>query len=91
MAKRKVEVFTSGCYLCEDTVKLVKDLACPSCEVVVYDLSNPCESKECLEKAKQYGVNAVPTVVVAGKIADCCKSQKPSREALMALGVGKAL
>lgn len=91
MTKRKVEVFTSGCYLCEDTVKLVKDLACPSCEVVVYNLSNPCESKECLEKAKQYGISAVPTVVVDGKVADCCKQGEPSHEALMALGVGKAL
>lgn len=90
MAKRKVEVFTSGCYLCEDTVKLVKDLACPSCEVVVYDLSNACESKECLEKAKQYGISAVPTVVVDGKIADCCAQGKPTRKALLAAGVGRS-
>jgi len=90
MTKRKVEVFTSGCYLCEDMVKLVKDLACPSCEVVVYNLADPCESKECLEKAKEYGISAVPTVVVDGKIADCCKQVKPSREALMAAGIGRS-
>lgn len=91
MAKRKVEVFTSGCYLCEDTVALVKDLACPSCEVVVYDISNPCESKECIEKSKAYEITAVPSVVIDGKIVECCKREKPDREALFAAGLGKAI
>ncbi len=90
MTKRKVEVFTSGCYLCEETVKLVKDLACPSCEVVVYNLADPCESKECLDKAKEYGISAVPTVVVDGKIADCCRPGKPSREDFVAAGIGRS-
>jgi hypothetical protein len=39
MTKRHVEVFTSGCYLCDETVTLVKELACQSCEVTVYDLA----------------------------------------------------
>jgi hypothetical protein len=32
-AKREVEVFTAGCPLCEETVNLVKSLACPNCEL----------------------------------------------------------
>jgi hypothetical protein len=28
--KRKIEVFTAGCPLCDETVKLVRELACPS-------------------------------------------------------------
>ena len=90
MIKRKVEVFTSGCYLCDETVQLVKELACPSCDVTVYDLSNPCESKACIEKSKAYGINSVPTVVVDGKIVECCRREKPDREALMAAGIGRA-
>ena len=90
MSKRKVEVFTSGCHLCEETVSLVKELACPSCEVEVYDISEPCESKECIDKAKAYGITSVPTVVVDGKIADCCKRGKPDRKALLAAGIGQA-
>lgn len=39
MAKRKVEVFIAGCPVCDKTVKLVQSLACPNCEVVVYDLN----------------------------------------------------
>jgi len=90
MAKRKVEVFTSGCFLCEETVMLVKALACPGCEVAVYDISEPCESRECIEKAKTYGITSVPTVVVDGKIADCCKRGKPDRDALIRAGIGQA-
>ncbi|PIQ86113.1 MAG: glutaredoxin [Candidatus Omnitrophica bacterium CG11_big_fil_rev_8_21_14_0_20_45_26] len=90
MAKRKVEVFTSRCYLCEEMVKLVKELACPSCEVTVYDISEPCESKECIEKAKAYGITSVPTVAVDGKIADCCERGKPERDALIKAGIGQA-
>jgi len=90
MTKRKVEMFTSGCYLCDETVQLVKELACPNCEVTVYDLSNPCESKECIEKSKAYGINSVPTVVVNGKVVECCQRGKPDKQALMAAGIGQA-
>lgn len=89
MAKRKIEVFTSGCFLCEETVKLVKELACPNCEVTVYDLSEPCESKVCLDKAKAYGVNAVPAVAVDEKLVECCQRGRVNREALIAAGIGQ--
>jgi glutaredoxin len=90
MATRTVEVFTSGCFLCEDTVKLVNELACPSCEVKIYNLAEPCESQECIEKAKQYGVSSVPTVVVDGTIVECCRRGKPDKASLMAAGIGAA-
>ena len=91
MKKRHVEIFTSGCYLCDETVALVKELACPDCTITVYDLANPCESKECIEKSKAYGVHSVPTVVIDGKIVECCKRGKPDREALVAAGIGKTI
>lgn len=37
MPKRQVEV-TAGCPICEPAVRLVEELACPDCEVTVYDL-----------------------------------------------------
>ena len=36
--KRSVEVFTAGCPVCSEVMGLVRALACPSCEVRVYDL-----------------------------------------------------
>jgi hypothetical protein len=89
MTKRNVEVFTSGCYLCDETVRLVKELACPSCDVTIYDLSSSCKTKECIEKSKAYGIHSIPTVVVDGKITECCQSGKPNKETLMAAGIGQ--
>lgn len=89
MAKRNVEVFTSGCFLCDETVALVKELACPNCEVTVYNLAEPCESKACIDKAKAYGVNAVPTVTVDGKLVECCQKNRVSRGALVSAGIGQ--
>lgn len=88
VTKRRVEVFTAGCPLCQEAVKMVNELACPSCEVVVYDLVKQCESKECLTKVEKYGISRVPTIVVDGKIAECCAGSRPSITALKAAGIG---
>jgi hypothetical protein len=90
MAKRKVEVFTAGCPVCEPTVELVQKLACPSCEVIVYDLNQGCDTNECREKAKQYGIHRIPAVVVDGQLLDCCQTGPVAEEALRAAGIGAA-
>lgn len=90
MSKRLVEVFTAGCPLCDETVKLVRELACNSCEIKVYDLRQGCATNECREKAAGYGIHRVPAVLVDGKLADCCQNQQPvSRETLIAAGIGQ--
>jgi glutaredoxin len=90
MAKRLIEVFTAGCPLCDETVKLVRELACQNCEVQIYDLREGCTTNECRNKAKQYGIYRVPAVVVDGKVAECCQNQQlVSREALVATGIGQ--
>jgi hypothetical protein len=86
---RSVEIFTAGCLLCDETVKLVKDMACPDCEITVYDLIEQCEEKVCIDKVKEYEITSVPTVVVNGKVAECCKRGKPNRHDLKALGIGQ--
>jgi glutaredoxin len=90
MNRRTVEVFTAGCPLCDETVKLVKSLACESCEVVVYDLAAGCETNECRNRAAAYGISRVPAVVVDGKLIGCCVNQQPvTRDALLAAGTGQ--
>jgi len=84
--KRKIEVFTAGCFLCDEAVETVKSLACSDCEVIVYDLH-----KAGIDKAKEYGVNSVPTVIVDGKIVDCCARGKLNPEALKAAGIGSPI
>ena len=63
--KRKIEVFTAACSLCEDTVRLVKDaVASCGCEVI----ERRCPPKQMCEEGKAYGVRAMPSVVVDGAI-----------------------
>ncbi|MEW6408767.1 MAG: thioredoxin family protein [Nitrospirota bacterium] len=84
--KRKVEVFTGGCPLCDETVRLVKKISCPSCDMTVYNLN-----EKGMDKAREYGINSVPTVVVDGKILDCCVRRKPTEVDLKAAGIGTPL
>lgn len=86
MARRKIEVFVTACPLCEEALQLVQSLACPDCEVIVYDLN-----KEGVDKAEQYGVNSVPTVVVDGELAPCCPQNRPTAEDLRAVGLGRPI
>jgi uncharacterized protein with ATP-grasp and redox domains len=88
MAKRNVEVFTAGCPVCDDAVELVNSIACPTCEVTVYDLNKGCETNVCREKAREYGIKRLPAVVVDGKLAECCNFGEVSEEVLKAAGVG---
>jgi len=88
--KRRVEVFTGGCPMCDEAVRLVNSMACPSCEVVVYDLREGCATNECREKVTQYGLTRVPAIAVNGVLLDCCRTEPLQREVLAAAGIGQA-
>ena len=63
--KRRIEVFTAGCSLCSDTLRLVKQaVASCSCEVI----ERKCPPGGMCAEGKEYGVRAMPTVVVDGSI-----------------------
>ena len=64
-AKNRIEVFSAGCPLCNETLTLVKNSvgAC-GCEVV----ERRCTEAECCTEAKELGVRTMPTVVVNGQI-----------------------
>lgn len=85
---KTIEVFIAGCPLCDEAVKTVKAVACPNCEVKIYDLREGCATNECRDLAARYGVQQVPSVVVDGKIAACCQSDGINEATLRALGVG---
>lgn len=84
MTQRTVEVFTAGCPCCDETVKMVQSLLCPSCELRVLDMR---ADRQAQERAKQYGIKRVPAVAVNGKLADCCQAGVQA-DALRLLGVG---
>lgn len=83
-AKRKIDVFNAGCGLCDETVKLVRSIACASCDVEVLDMNDAAV----IAKAKGYGIRGVPSVVVNGRLADCCATGGPDEATLKAAGIG---
>lgn len=87
MANRKIEIFSAECGVCEETIQLVKSLACPSCDVSVLDMKDAATAS----RAKQLGIKSVPAVVVDGKLASCCEGRGPDVESLKAAGVGQPL
>jgi hypothetical protein len=86
-AKRKIEIFSAGCAACDETVAMVKRVACSSCEVEILDMHDPAVAA----KAKSYGVRTVPAVAIDGRLAACCTANGPDEANLRAAGVGVAL
>ena len=88
--KRQIEVFVAGCPVCEPVVKTVKEMACDSCEVTIYNLVDQCDDKVCVDKMKKYNINSLPAVAVNGKLLSCCQNRGVSKEELAAAGIGRA-
>ncbi len=85
--KRKVEVFSAGCPVCQDAVELVQNLACPSCDVTVLDINDP----DVARRAETLGIRSIPAVVINGKLAGCCAGRGVREETLRAGGLGQPL
>lgn len=85
--KRKVEIFSAGCGCCEETIRLVKSIACPSCDITVLDM----KEADVAERAKSLGVRSVPAVVINGELAGCCAERGPDELTLRAAGLGVPL
>jgi len=84
--KRKIEIFSAGCPVCEEAISLVNRLACLSCEVIVLNIKKP----DVAQRAKNLGIRSVPSVVIDGRLADCC-GQGINEETLKADGLGQPL
>ena len=84
--KRKVEIFSAGCLVCEVAVSMVNRLACVSCEVTVLDMKKP----DVAQRAKNLGIRSVPAVVIDGRLAECC-GQGINEETLKVSGLGQPL
>lgn len=83
--KRRIEVFAAGCPACEETIKLVNQVACSSCEVSILDMNDRLVES----RAKSLGIRSVPAVVIDGKLADCCAGRGPDEKTLRAAGLGR--
>jgi glutaredoxin 3 len=85
--KRKIEIFSAGCPVCQEAINLANRIACPSCNVTVLDIKDTAVAR----RAKTLGIRSVPAVVIDGKLADCCTGRGISEAALRAEGIGQPI
>jgi glutaredoxin 3 len=86
IAKRKVDVFSAGCPVCDDAIATVRGLACPSCDVQVLDMND----SEVVKRARALGVRSLPAVAIDGQLAGCCAGRGVDEHTLRAAGLGRA-
>ncbi len=82
--KRNIEIFSAGCPVCDEAIRMVQDAACPSCEVTVLNMNDPVVAG----RASKLGIRSVPAVLIDGKLADCCSGRGPDEAVLRAAGLG---
>ncbi len=80
--KKTVEVFSGGCHLCQEAVRLVKRVAGDSFDVKVRDIHD----SEHAAAAESYGVERFPAVALDGKLTDCTIGM--TEESLKSAGIG---
>ena len=78
MPTKKIEVFSAGCHACTEAVELVKRVAGTSHQVEVLDMNRP----DVAARAKQHGIQRVPSIVIDGKLANCCTERGPEEATL---------
>jgi len=61
-----IEIFSANCPLCRHMIDNIEIGKCEGCSMTIYDVNNMTE--EIKLKMKDYGVKAVPTVIIDGKI-----------------------
>jgi glutaredoxin 3 len=83
--RRKIEVFSSGCALCNDTIEMVRP-SDPSFEVIVRSMTD----SRVLARAKELGIRCLPAIVIDGRLADCCSCPGIDEKALRAAGLDTA-
>ena len=86
-ARRKIEVFSAGCAACDETVAMVKCIACSSCDVEILEMHDPAVAA----KAKSYGIHIAPAIVIDDRLAGCCMGKGADEASLRAAGVGVPL
>ena|SRR5215472_4318786 len=86
-ARRKVEVYSAGCGICEQTIAMIRLWAGPSDEVIIHDTKNI----QIATRARSIGIRTVPAVVIEGTLTGCCAGNGCDENILRAHGLGQPL
>jgi len=85
--KRQIEIFSAGCPVCQETIDLVKEIACPSCEISILDM----QDQAVAERARTLEIKSVPAIAIDGQLADCCAGRGVDKDTLRRSGIGQPL
>jgi glutaredoxin 3 len=85
--KRRIEIFSAGCPVCQSAVEQVREIACGSCDVNVLDMKD----SDVAQRANLLDVTAVPAVAIDGKLAECCAGRGLDEKILRAAGLGQPI
>lgn len=85
--KRKIEIFTAGCNVCQTAVEQVRKEACGSCDIEVLEMNSP----DVQRRAKDLGIASLPAIAIDGQLADCCASRGINLDVLHKAGLGRPL
>ncbi len=66
--KQLLEIFSAGCVICQEAIKVITKKYGQTYEIKILDMHNA----DVAAHAKGLGITTVPSVVIDGKIADCC-------------------
>jgi len=63
---RTIEIFSAGCPLCKEVTDIILIGKCERCKQIVYDIDSINDDTKI--KMKDYGIKAIPTTIIDGKI-----------------------
>ncbi len=86
--KRKIEVFTAGCPICDEQIEQIKNALCPSCEMEILNVKS---DDVAFKKSKEYGIKSIPSVVIDGVLSECCKGKGIDLNVLRSMGLGVSI
>ena len=74
----KIEIFSAGCPCCKKAIDMVRSIADDKDEVIILDMAEP----SVIERAVKLDIRSVPSVLIDGKLADCCNNRGPDRNVI---------
>lgn len=82
MDRRKIEIYSAGCPLCDGAASAIEEIAAPAHDVAVLNLNDAAVAS----RARALGVRSAPAVAIDGEILSCCAggglSERTLREGL---------
>ena len=85
--KRKIEIYSAGCSICNNVIEQMREAACKSCDIIIRDMMLP----EVQRSAADIGILSLPAVVIDGKLASCCSGRSVDLEVVRQAGLGQPL